>query len=166
MIKSLLSIFLLSICSVYVYATDLVALEKTLTEGSYTHPDDLDVSINQKGWAFYNCKKDRFNGNKTCYLKNNDLTLVIINGNLEIFVGKDHFPDRKSAIKVDDNQTIYGYEGNFKQDSMILNQMLKGKIVYLRYVEWPYDSYIDSEVNLEDFTKQYEKLKEMYKSIK
>lgn len=157
----------------------LEELTKTLAEGSYANLDDLDgiretkvlnnegaTSYNLKAWNL-NCKKDRFNGSKRCFLfKHYDgLMVSIIDGVESVFVGSKHYPRSQSAIKIDNNSAHYGFEGSIKNSKLAINQMKIGKIAYTRYREWPHDFNRDGEVDLSGFKEQYEHMMLEYKKL-
>ncbi len=110
------------------------------------------------------CKRDRFDGTKMCLMlkRNEDVSVMIMNGKYHVFVGRDHYPQTQSAIKIDNNATFYGYEGLFKNSLTIIEQMKKGKVVYSRYKEWPYDYNKDSEMSLLGFTRKFNEMKARY----
>ena len=114
-----------------------------------------------------NCSKDRFNGIKSCSLNKpyRDVMITIIEGRYGVYIGRDHFPRTTSAIKIDDNAPISGYEGVSKTPMKVIEQMKKGKIAYTRYKEWPYEYNKDGEVELEGFAKKFEQMKQQYKDL-
>ena len=118
------------------------------------------------GWS-YSCKKDKFNGSKSCYLHraNSDLMVGIYNGQHSVYVGRDHYPRSQSVIKIDSNTPIYGYEGSSSTPQKAIEQMKRGKIAYTRYKEWPYDYHQDGEVDLTGFTEKYNEMMEEYKKL-
>jgi hypothetical protein len=48
-------------------------------------------------------------------------------------VGRDHYPRSQSAIKIDSNTPIYGYEGSSSTPQKAIEQMKRGKVAYTRY---------------------------------
>lgn len=126
------------------------------------HIDDSDIT----GWKV-NCSKDRFNGTKSCSLNKpyRDLMVTLIDGSYGVYVGGNHFPNTTSAIKVDNNPTIYGYEGVSKTPLKVIEQMKRGKVAYTRYKEWPYEYNKDGEVELDGFAKKFEEMTSQYKEL-
>lgn len=118
------------------------------------------------GWR-YSCDKDRFNGVKSCYLTkmNSDVMVGIYNGQSTVYVGQDHYPGKKSAIKIDNNETIYGFEGTSQNPKKVIEQMKNGKVAYTRYVEWPYEYNHDYHVDLTGFAEKYDEMLEAYKKL-
>lgn len=114
-----------------------------------------------------NCTRDRFNGIKSCSLSKSyrDILVTIIDGRYGVYIGRDHVPRSSSAIKIDDNAPIYGYEGVSKTPMKVIEQMKKGNIAYTRYKEWPYEYNKDGEVELEGFAKKFEEMKQQYKEL-
>lgn len=113
------------------------------------------------------CKRDRFDGTKMCLMlkRNEDVSVMIMNGKYHVFVGRDHYPRTQSAIKIDNNATIYGYEGVFKNSPEIIEQMKRGRVVYSRYKEWPYDYNKDNEMSLLGFTEKYNEMRAKYREL-
>lgn len=117
------------------------------------------------GWRFIKCEKDRFNGTKFCGMENKDLLVSIYNGKLGILIGSNHYPRSRSALKIDNGKTYYGYEGEFKNETIFLNLLLNGKTAYTRYMEWPYQLNIDNEISLDGFSEAYQELKNRYSKL-
>lgn len=117
------------------------------------------------GWAFIKCEKDRFNNSKYCGMINKDLLVSIYNGKFGILVGGSHYPRSRSALKFDNGKTYYGYEGEFKNETIFLNLLLNGKTAYTRYMEWPYQVNIDNEISLDGFSEAYQELKNRYSKL-
>lgn len=118
------------------------------------------------GWNF-SCSKDKFNGVKSCFLHKmyGDVIVSIYNGQSTVYVGKNHYPGTKSAIKIDNNVTIYGYEGISQTPKKVIEQMKIGKVAYTRYVEWPYEYNQDYHVDLTGFSEKYDEMLEAYKKL-
>ena len=150
----------------------LEQLSKTLSNGNYTHPDfspsdRVNVSLKDEDkWYFARCDKDHFNADKKCSMIHNGIIVLILNNKTFIMIGGNHFPHTQSAIKVDDNQTEYGKEGIFKNNNLILSQMLKGQRLAFRFVEWPRNYNVDETIELKGFTDAYHKLKLDYQNIR
>jgi hypothetical protein len=111
------------------------------------------------------CKKDRFDGSKMCFMSSRDLMVGILNGAYTVYVGGDHYPNTSSAIKIDNNETIYGYEGHSRTPAKVIEQMKKGKVAYTRYKKWPYEYNRDSEVDLAGFTIKFNELSKRYRNL-
>lgn len=118
------------------------------------------------GWS-YSCKKDKFNKSKSCYLHRarSDVMVGVYNGQHSVYVGRDHYPRSRSAIKIDNNVPVYGYEGSSHTPQKVIEQMKKGKVAYTRYQEWPYEYNQDGEVDLTGFTEKYNEMLEEYKKL-
>lgn len=120
-------------------------------------------------WELSNCKRDRFDGTKSCSIMKQGLVVNIFNGKQSVFVlgGKHgHYPSSQSAIKIDNNKTIYGIEGEFSNSQAIINQMIKGSAVSTRYQDWPYKLNNDRNIDLSGFKDAYENLKKEYAKLK
>lgn len=117
-------------------------------------------------WSI-NCSRDRFNGQKICslYRPYSDLMVNIIDGYYSVYVGGSHFPRSQSAIKIDENKPVYGYEGTSQTPQKVIEQMKNGKVAYTRYKEWPYEYNRDGETDLTGFTEKFNEMLEEYKKL-
>lgn len=113
------------------------------------------------------CSKDKFNGRKSCSLSkaHSDVMVSIFDGRYSVYVGRNHYPRTKTAIKIDENTPIYGNEGLSNTPQKVIEQMNKGKIAYTRYKEWPYEYNKDGEVDLTGFKEKYAEMLEEYKKL-
>ncbi|HCU74492.1 MAG TPA: hypothetical protein DGS69_02350 [Acinetobacter baumannii] len=138
---------------------------KTDGEAQYKYSKEIDAILYPK-WS-YSCKKDRFDNSKSCYLHNNDIGILLLNGSYLVSVGREHYPNSKASIKIDDNATITALNGMFnKTSSAIITQLKKGKIAYTRYYEWPYQyKTIDNESKLEGFSNTFNQMLEAYRKL-
>ncbi len=91
--------------------------------------------------------------------------VTIINGRYGVYVGRKHFPRTQSAIKIDENAPIYGYEGISNTPQKAIEQMKNGKVAYTRYKEWPYEYNRDGEVDLVGFKEAFNQMLEEYKKL-
>ncbi len=142
----------------------LSELVKTV-QGDYEAPalsNTGSISIDKYNSWGISCKKDVFDNSKYCVLFNDDLYISILNGRYSILVGTNHFPRSGSALKIDKNQTIYGYEGIFKNPVVIIEQLKKGSTAYTRFMKWPYEYNKDGEINLSDFNESFKEMKRRY----
>lgn len=143
-------------------ALDRLAKELYISRDS---GDQKDIN----GWQIIKCNKDKFNNIKNCILSKANLMVSIDDGKTSIFIsGGDygHYPNSQSAIKIDENNTIYGIEGSFSNNLKIINQMLKGDMVFTRYKDWPNDFNNDLEISLNGFTEAYDALRKKYSLLK
>lgn len=151
----------LMLISINLYASDeprnerLEGLQKILEEGSDSELSD---------W-YPVCNKDRFNGSKICTISKDTVLVTLKDGSYAVSVGKLHFPRSKSAIKIDNNATIYGYEGISQSPNKVIEQLKKGKKVFIRYQEWPYEHNRDSEIDLTGFPEKFEEMLELYRRL-
>lgn len=168
-------------CYQLVKADDVLAeLTELLSQGSYStysDPNSVDFKLPDVevipttitpsyDWNI-SCRKDRFTDIKSCFMTKifSDLMVGIVEGHIRVFVGKNHFPNTQSAIKIDKNATVYGKEGSISNPKQVIQQLRNGKVAYLRYQEWPYQYYKDSEVDLKDFSKNYEEMLKEYRKL-
>lgn len=111
------------------------------------------------------CKKDHFNGVKHCDISKKSIAVFYINNKYSVVVGRQQFPRSTSAIKVDENTTIYGYEGGSKSPEIVIKQMKSGKLLHTRYQEWPYQYNKDEDIDLTDFKERFDEMMELYKKL-
>lgn len=111
------------------------------------------------------CNKDRFNGSKSCTLSKDTVLVMLKDGTYAVPVGKRHYPRSKSAIKIDNHATIYGYEGISESPKKVIEQLKQGKKVFTRYQEWPYQHNRDSEIDLTSFPEKFEEMLELYRRL-
>lgn len=138
---------------------------KTDGDTQYKYSKEVDAILYPK-WS-YSCKKDRFDNSKSCYLHNNDIGILLFNGSYLVSVGREHYPNSKASIKIDDNATMTATNGMFnKTSSVIISQLKKGKVAYTRYYEWPYQyKTIDNESKLEGFSNTFNEMLEAYRKL-
>lgn len=117
-----------------------------------------------RSWKPY-CSKDAFTGSKKCSMNYQDVQVSLIDGKYGVYIGRNHFPRTQSAIRVDGNVPIYGYEGISKSPKIVIEQMKKGKTAYTRYQEWPYKYNQDGEADLTGFAESFNKMLEQYKAL-
>lgn len=117
-----------------------------------------------KQWSI-DCKKDKFNDLKVCHMVNNSLFVFLIGGKFSVSLGSNHFPNSSAAIKIDNNKTIYGIEGEFKNSIPVIEQLKRGKLALTRYQEWPYEINKDREVKLTGFNESLDYMKWAYKRL-
>lgn len=164
----------------YLFADDdiLDALTKNLAAGSYsqdataeneTELKQLNVKLDKDFFTKWDvdCSKDRFNATKRCSLSkySSNLLVMKVNGRYSVYVGRNHYPRSQSALKVDNNSTMYGYEGIIRNPEKAIEQLKKGKVAYTRYSEWPYDYNLDGEVDLNGFSEKFEEMLILYKQL-
>lgn len=132
---------------------------------TYKYSKEIDALLYPE-WS-YSCNRDRFDNSKSCYMRNNDIGILLLNGSYAVSVGRDHYPRSKASLKIDNNPTLQANEGMFTQNAIaIINQLKKGQVAYTRYYEWPYQhSRIDRESKLNGFTKTFNEMLETYKKL-
>jgi len=111
------------------------------------------------------CKRDRFDDTKICKMTSKELQVSLIQGQLGVLVGRRHASNSKSAIKIDNNKTLYGAEGVFSDATQIIYQMKKGRTVYTRFYELNKENNKDDEISLDGFTERFEKMKSIYDQL-
>lgn len=130
------------------------------------YPDSSIHTINYRHQTWWvNCRKKKFDNEKSCYMNAGDLWVFLINGKYSVNVGNNHYPRTKAGLKIDNGSAIYGYEGELPKPLSIIERLKKGKVAYTRYQEWPYQYDTDEEVSLKDFTKQFNEMIKQYKNL-
>ncbi|EOR06443.1 hypothetical protein [Acinetobacter tandoii] len=170
-------ILVLSLLNTVTFANEIYAIkdETGATYFSANPPKDPNHTIEKVesyksspllDWNI-NCTKDKFNGKKICSLSkyHSDLMVNIINGKYSVYIGRDHYPNSQSAIKIDENTPIYGDEGLSQTPQKAIEQMKKGKVAYTRYKEWPYEYNQDGETDLTGFSEKFSEMLENYKKL-
>lgn len=169
-------LFLIPLHNSYGGVDRLEQLSKTLSQGSYQQDSELDspvVNIRLRTqqpknplyeWVV-NCSKDRFDNTKRCYLERKDLAVILVNGNYYILIGTNHYPRSKSALKIDNNKTLYGTEGIISSSKIAIEQMKRGGVAYTRYREWPYDFNRDDDVDLSGFREGLREMQQQYSKL-
>jgi len=145
----------------------LSVLVKTV-QGGYEAPalpNSVSTSIDKYNSWGISCKKDVFDDSKYCVLFKDDLYISILNGRYSILIGTSHYPRSGSALKIDKNQTINGYEGVIKNPTVAIEQLKKGRIAYTRFMKWPYEHNRDGEIDLSDFNESIKEMKRQYDAL-
>lgn len=183
-LQNLFLLFLFSFCS-FSFAEssddspDRLELLTTLLSHAESHSDspsvltlgDARVSYETEQpirfstiWSLY-CYKKEFDNTKFCLLRGDDLRVYLINGKYSVVVGSDHYPKTRAGLRIDNNKVAYGYEGDFSNSSVLLNQLKKGKFAYTRYQEWPYLYQIDKKTDLKEFNAKFNEMLKRYKTL-
>ncbi|MGJ3349403.1 hypothetical protein AAZR23_07890 [Morganella sp. Je.2.23] len=106
-----------------------------------------------ESWGF-GCKKEMMHDNVICYISNGDLYIYRDKIGHTIVVGKNHFPNSATLLRVNkDSPVKSGDKGMFDRN---LSESLIKKIssidsISTRYVEWPYERNIDKKINMENY---------------
>lgn len=145
------------------YGVNCLKKEKPNNE---TESSSVNIEYDPKKWSIGGCKKDKFNGVKSCEIRNDRLYVVILDGKKLVWIVGADYPNKQSAIKIDNNKTIFGTEGKFLNNSIIINQLLNGKTANIRYVKWPYLYNVDAEIDLKGFRSAYEEMLKEYAKLK
>jgi hypothetical protein len=80
--------------------------------------------------------------------------------------GEEGYPGTDEMLRVDQNQAYSVNEEMLfrgQQANVILGQMKRGKVVRLRYYDWPYNYAQDSLVDLDGFAAVWEAATELRK---
>lgn len=145
------------------YKEEVLATPSTVLSKTFSAEVLPEVEVGSQWYS--SCNKDRFDGSKVCVMSSGDVMVGIINGNYGVYVGGDHYPNTPSAIKIDNNPAIYGFEGHSRSPLVVIEQMKRGRVAYTRYKKWPYEYNKDGEVDLSGFTFKFNELIRRYKSL-
>lgn len=151
-------------------AENILDLDNTTSQyDSSINLDTLQILENMKNrWQYVWCERDRFENYHKCAIFKQDVMLLKVDGLEYLTIGKNHYPNRTIALKIDDNPTRYSNhaDGLFKLDESLLNEMQTGQTLYYRYREFPYDYNIDKSISLKDFNQTYHDFIQRYYEIK
>ncbi|HDS6844285.1 TPA: hypothetical protein QH023_003031 [Morganella morganii subsp. morganii] len=117
----------------------------------------------------YACEKDKMNDKVECYMYQGGFYIFKDSGGYTVLVGKDHFPGRNVQVRIGKGKPFTtGDNGNFSKTASknIINAALKNDSMATRYTEWPYDSPIDNDVNLDYFNDAFQLLNNIYSNYR
>jgi hypothetical protein len=135
--------------------------------GSFGHKDDL----HNDNWNV-ECKKDKITDSKMCSMKKESLYVYAHgNGKSIVSIGHDHFPNSSVTIRIESNTPITtsaANDGDFpaKTSDGIITKLKRSKSATTRYMEWPYRTWVDKEVDTQGFNEAYAYIKWAVKHIK
>ena len=122
-------------------------------------PPGLQVDV-RKGWRL-ECRHDAIYDRKSCNIERSSLYVFlsrskgVIHPMVSIIHGgKDAFPGRTNALRVDNlppHTVVTETHWSGPQAQSIINQLLKGQMVCTRLIVWPYGSAFDDEIPLDGF---------------
>ncbi|MDP8175370.1 hypothetical protein [Phocoenobacter skyensis] len=114
------------------------------------------------------CNEDKITDKKTCRIYfGEDLEFVKTKGKFYLYVGKNHFPGRKSYIRLNKNRAITtGNNGFLSKNARKLYLSIKNDdSLVVAYTEWPYDNEKQSEIDtdrIETVRMIFEKISDEY----
>ncbi len=115
------------------------------------------------------CKTDSMTDEYTCAIRNKDLVIIRDESGYIIVVGSSHFPDKAALIRLDKNKpTESGDKGvyTYQQSEEIVNGMQTAKAVTTRFIRWPYEKYVDGNVDMTNYTTAKKVLDLIYENHK
>lgn len=134
--------------------------------GTFAGKPENHLAVVERPDANWNvgCKKDAMDDSRMCHLNRGDLwVFAYTNGRRVVSIGDDIFPGTSVAIRIDGNTAIRSAsdsDGDFgpQGSKAAIAQMKSGDRVSTRYVDWPYQTNVDSEYDLYGFSQAYEYL--------
>ncbi len=107
-------------------------------------------------WKIY-CSNDSMSDARECNIYQGYLTLKVFSDQrIAVFVGWDNFPNSSIAIRIDSDKPISvpvvtNNSFGFRLSKRIVEMMKSGSKIRTRYMEWPYQTYLDEEFELFGF---------------
>lgn len=138
-----------------------------LDSKEYFFVDDINVEIfhsdgsgivgkeysDSKTWLTA-CKTDAMTDEYTCAIMKDDLVIIKSKDGYKVVVGTKHFPGKTALIRLDKNKPIESNEkGQYshQQSAQLINDMANAKTVTTRFIQWPYEKYVDSTMDMTNF---------------
>ena len=116
------------------------------------------------------CRFDEMDDTHWCSLNREDLQIGILkDGTPFVSVGGSHYPNSNIAVRVDKNKPVTASEKNgFTKDqsAKIIQQMKVGSTIVTRYQKWPYQTNIDTSMQLFGFQQAWAILQKIHESAK
>ncbi|MCF5868314.1 hypothetical protein [Aeromonas veronii] len=116
------------------------------------------------------CQFDEIDDTHWCSLNKEDLQIGIWkDGTPFVSVGHSHYPNSNIAIRVDKSKPVTASEKNgFTKDqsAKIIQQMKVGSTIVTRYQKWPYQTNIDTSMQLFGFQQAWTILQKIHESAK
>jgi hypothetical protein len=135
--------------------TEVMSVEHGVINGAnYTlyHSDGSgSVGDGDASWSF-GCSKDAITDKKECSMYNKEMKIYREANGYSVVVGSEHFPGRRSYIRVDGGKPSVGNDhGYFPRASGVISSITNNSNIIVRYTKWPYDYVIDTEINTSNF---------------
>ncbi len=139
--------------------------------------DCNNISAITEDWLV-NCENDMITDKRKCRMSRFDKkygtelvqALIILNsekGNV-LCIGEEHFPNKSSQIRIDNNTpfTTSDKDGcfSYKPSKNIINQLLSGQEIKIRFYQWPYDGYKDIKFLTSGFSQSLKTMNDLSKS--
>lgn len=116
------------------------------------------------------CDRDPIYDHKTCDIRRGPLYVIMIRhpkGNISTMVsiiyGKDSFPGRIHALRVDSlppHTATTDAHWNDADSRRIISQLEKGQTARTRFIAWPYGDSIDETIALDGFSESWQALQQ------
>lgn len=118
------------------------------------------------------CVKDKITDSKVCSMNKESLHVYAHgNGKSIVSIGHDHFPNSSVTIRIEGNPPITTSaknDGDFpaKLSDGIITKLKSSKEATTRYMEFPYQTWVDKVVETQGFNETYAYIKWAVKHIK
>lgn len=148
----------------------------------YDGSGSIDYSIKNKKIGSYkyeeivskwnsSCKVDSMTDQGYCYIYDSTNTLFILKdkGGYYIQVGKEHFPGKTTSIRINkttplSTQNKYGIFDRLVSNKFI-EEVKNGDLVVTRFVKWPYESNIDTKIDVSHIVEYMVILDKIYNKL-
>lgn len=98
------------------------------------------------------CKADGMDDTAWCAIQKDNISVTVWkDGSPLVSVGNYHFPGTSYSLRVDGMEVFEAKENkgfSRAETSKIIEQLNNGNSVLTRYVEWPYENYVDKRTDL------------------
>lgn len=112
-----------------------------------------DAYLDSKAWHTA-CKADAMTDEHTCAIMKDNLVIIKSKDGYQTIIGSKHFPNTTALIRIDKNKPIEsGEKGQYshQQSAQLINDMANAKTVTTRFIQWPYEKYVDSTMDMTNF---------------
>lgn len=121
------------------------------------------------GWSIH-CKKDPINDRKQCSLDAPLAAFSILKyqNRYTVLVGKNHFPGSKIYLRIN-NGKVYSSDNevfSFAVSEDIIKNIKNGSMLSIRYTEWPYNHYVDKQIEIKGFEQAKKLIDMLYENLK
>ncbi|MCW2258434.1 hypothetical protein M2263_004525 [Providencia alcalifaciens] len=120
------------------------------TDGSGTIGNSYSDS---KAWHTA-CKTDAITDEHTCAIMKDNLVVIKSKDGYQAIIGTKHFPNTTALIRIDKDKPIESSDKgqyNHQQTAELLNEMANAKAVTTRFMQWPYERYVDKTMDMTNF---------------
>lgn len=115
------------------------------------------------------CKTDAMTDEFHCYVYQKNLYITKDKSGYHIFVGSEHFPNTKSFIRIDNETPLQSEEAGVFSDAnsnKIVSSVSSRSKVVTRFTKWPYERFIDENIDMKYFDVAKETLDILFENHK